>query len=618
VMTAPGRMFAGGPGGDPTGPLVTNPLIDPTTGGYYGAPGAPTQGPTYGSGTPIGTPATVPQPPATGGGDAASAGAAAPAGGSFDYSSLLGLLFDASQSGPFAGLGTYAGLGALGMYEANQARKSNAATIAPITQVGQPLVDAGGKLLTQAQSGTLTPAQQKVVDTSQTQGQTLIDAATPVGKIAAGLFQQYQSGNLKPADQAQLDAQVAQAKQQVLQALGPNADSTMRATYFAEIDNQALMTKNQMLNSYLATGNTEFDQWATTTQAGQQTILEGQKYAVTQVDKTFQQALEAMSLGGSDILAGIQLAVNSNTEISNALQSYFGNLAKAYALQKAGGAASRAGGGAGSPGSSVLNQAGNALKNWLTGGGGPDMGAISSASSGAMADLGTTTAATESGVSSAIEAGNTAWLGTDAGQAALGNVGVTGATDVLGTGAATTAATDLGVGTAGVGGGALGAPGVGAELAGGEFGIPAAAGGAAAGGEAGGAAAGAGLGVGAGAATALGIAALPIAAGLLTSPVTLTGKYWEGLSNSLFQGTSGNTTYDQNTPPDIQKYNAAQQIAEMIQTGQQLPPDLDAWAKENNMYDPAGAAETLKKLSDAAYQATVSRNTGGGGGGRKL
>lgn len=338
-------------------------LGDPSTAGLIGSTGTlpstavpePAQVGTGGATSPTGvaSPATSPTTDTTG----------------TEVSSILGTLFGAPTAGnPLSGIGTYGALAGLGIAQANSAQSSNASTIAPAYQIGQPLVNEGNSLLSQFNNNQLTGPQQQVVNTSQQQGQTLINAATPVGQLAQGLMQQYQSGQLKPADQAQLDQSTAAAKAQIAQALGPNVDSTTLATYNNQIDQQALITKQNMLNSYLATGNTEFDQWAATTQAGQQTILQGQQYAVTQIDQTFSQALQSSSLGGSDIMQGIQLAVQSNTQIADALQSYMGNLAKAFALQKAGGTAAGAAG-AGAAGANAAGAAGGLVSGAMPGGG---------------------------------------------------------------------------------------------------------------------------------------------------------------------------------------------------------------------------------------------------------
>ena len=242
----------------------------------------------------------------------------------------------ASAGGLSPDIGTLLG-GALGLYGASQAQSSNNATISPLNQAAAPFLSAGQQLLGQSMSGQLTPAQQQVVTTSQQQGQTLINAATPAGQIAQQLMTQYQSGQLNTADAAQLQQQVTAAKAQIAQALGPNADSTTLATYYAQIDQQADITKQSMLNSYLATGNQEFDQWATTTEAGQAAIQAGQQYAVTSIDTTFNQALSATGLGSQNISNAIAQTLQSNQQVANSLQSYMSNLTKAYAMSQASG-----------------------------------------------------------------------------------------------------------------------------------------------------------------------------------------------------------------------------------------------------------------------------------------
>jgi hypothetical protein len=240
----------------------------------------------------------------------------------------------ATGAGLSPDIGTLLGAG-LGLYGASQAQSSNNATIAPLNQAAAPFLSAGQQLLGQAMSGQLTPAQQQVVSTSQSQGQTLINAATPAGQIAQQLMTQYQSGQLNQADALQLQQQVTAAKAQIAQALGPNADSTTLATYYAQIDQQADITKQSMLNSYLATGNQEFDQWATTTEAGQAAIQAGQQYAVTQIDNTFNEALSATGLGSNNISNAIAQTLSSNQQVASALQSYMSNLTKAYAMTQA-------------------------------------------------------------------------------------------------------------------------------------------------------------------------------------------------------------------------------------------------------------------------------------------
>lgn len=332
----------------PTGatmPSSTGTALDPAAAGVIGAVPAMATG-------------TMGMPPQVGSGGATSpAGVASPATSPTTDSTLgseLETLFGAPTAGnAMSGLGTYGLLAGLGIYGANQATSSNNSAIAPATAIGAPLAAAGQQMLGGAMSGQLSPLQQQALTTGQQQGKTLVNAATPVGQIAQQYMKQFQSGQLLPADQAQLDQNVASAKAQMLQALGPNVDSTTAATYMNQIDQQALITKQQIQNSYLATGNQEFDQWAQATEAGQATITAAQNQAVSNIDQNFQNAFAASGLGAQTILSAIGMTLQQNTQVATALQSYMGNLTKAFALQKAGGAI--AGGAAGAAAGAVAD-----------------------------------------------------------------------------------------------------------------------------------------------------------------------------------------------------------------------------------------------------------------------
>jgi hypothetical protein len=248
---------------------------------------------------------------------------------------------------PLETTGLLEGIGILG---AGYAQHQTQNTIAPLTNAAAPYIAGGQQLLANAAGSRLDPYAAGAFKTSQQQGAALIQAASPLGKIAQTEMQQYQSGNLKPADQAQLDQSVQAAKAQLIQSLGPNVDSSTLATYTAQIDQQAQITKQQMLNSYLATGNQEFDQWAQTTEAGQQTIQAGYASAVQQIDTTFSQAFQAGSLGGQLISDAVAQQIGSNNQLAGAFGNYTSNLAKAYALMNAAKGIGGGGGGGGAPG----------------------------------------------------------------------------------------------------------------------------------------------------------------------------------------------------------------------------------------------------------------------------
>jgi hypothetical protein len=366
LQEAGASQSVSGPAGAFLGSAASSALSSPS-GGNVVAQANPTFGIDPASASVIGASSTMPALAQVGtGGSTSPPGVASPATSSATDTSTgldaeMATLFGAPTAGSAtSGLGTYGALAGLGIYAADQAQSSNAATVAPAYAMGQPFVNAGQSLLNQGMAGQLTPLQQQALTTGEQQGQTLINAATPVGQIAQQWMTQFQSGNLLPADQAALNQSVEAATAQAQQALGPNVDSTTMATYTAQIQEQALITKQQILNGYLATGNQEFDQWAQTTEAGQATITAAQNQAVQNIDQTFSEAFAASATGQSPIMQAIQDTIQSNTQIANALQSYMGNLTKAFALQKAASTVSGGSGAGGAAGAAGAAGAGTA------------------------------------------------------------------------------------------------------------------------------------------------------------------------------------------------------------------------------------------------------------------
>ena len=126
----------------------------------------------------------------------------------------------------------------------------------------------------------------------------------------------------------------------------------------------------------------------------------------------------------------------------------------------------------------------------------------------------------------------------------------------------------------------------------------------AAAGAGGGSAAGSGLGITPEAGGAIGAAAVPAAiayAGLSTAPYRLSADWWKQMNTSLTQGTSGNSTYDQNTSPAQQEYNAKQSLYRMLQSqggdtaviggasGNNIPQAFKDMAKSYGMLNADGS-----------------------------
>jgi hypothetical protein len=267
--------------------------------------------------------------------------------------------------------------GGIGLSQAKGAQNQSAQFAAQLAALGGPYTAAGQKLLAQQQSGQLTPDKQNVVTTLNKQGQTLIDSGTTLSAIAQTAYQNYQSGTLPPADEQRLKDQVASQKQQVAQQLASAGitDSTILAGQYAQIDNQASITRQQLLDARFATGNQAYDQWLSSTTQGQALQAEASKFAASSLDQMLQQSLQLGSEGMQPIEAAIQLQIQSDAALSGQVNQLLGNLASAYAYQTTGGKPGAAGS---NPLASLGAAAGKALGGFggASGGGGSTSTAI--------------------------------------------------------------------------------------------------------------------------------------------------------------------------------------------------------------------------------------------------
>lgn len=84
----------------------------------------------------------------------------------------------------------------------------------------------------------------------------LSQLGTEAQGVAHQLIQQYQSGALSPGQQASLDQLTQQTKNQVNQYFSSigQSDSTAHMQALAQIDQQAMVFKQQMLDNALSTG----------------------------------------------------------------------------------------------------------------------------------------------------------------------------------------------------------------------------------------------------------------------------------------------------------------------------------------------------------------------------
>jgi hypothetical protein len=263
----------------------------------------------------------------------------------------------------------YAAVAGIGMAQAN-AGEAQAATLSGQQQaLAAPSIGASNQLLQQYQSGTLNPTDAAVVNTGIAQGQSTIASASGLSAIAQTAFADYNSGTLKPGDQAALDAQVASQKQQVAQQLASAGitDSTILAAQYQNIDNQALITKQTILNGYFDTGDSAYNSWLSATTQGQAAITAAQTYASNSLQTYLTNSMQEANIGMGEVNTAIQTQMTTDAQYAAQVSTLMGTLATAYAKQIAGNAsksgtssagttaanaAKAAAGGAGSSGSS--------------------------------------------------------------------------------------------------------------------------------------------------------------------------------------------------------------------------------------------------------------------------
>jgi hypothetical protein len=191
-------------------------------------------------------------------------------------------------------------------------------------------------MLKAQQAGQITPAQQAAADAQTKAGTDILNLPqnSMLSSIATQAYSAFLSGTLKPADQAKLDQSTLAAKQQVAQMLAQNGitDSSVLASQYQQIDNQAMMQKQTMLDSYMATGNSAFDKYVSTTQAGQADIIAGAKYVSQSLEQNLQDALQLTTEGIGPLEQAIQLQMQSDTQLQTNMAELMSGLAQAYSM----------------------------------------------------------------------------------------------------------------------------------------------------------------------------------------------------------------------------------------------------------------------------------------------
>ncbi len=286
----------------------------------------------------------------------------------------------------------YAAIGAIGEAQASTGEAQAQKYSQEQQNLAQPAIAQSNTLLGKYNTGTIDPLSQRLSNTEIAQGSSLLNAPTTTGlsAIANQAFSGYLTGKLQPAQQTQLDQTTAAQKQAVaaqLSAAGITDSSVLQAQY-QQIDDQALITKQNMINSNFATGVTAYDQWLQTTTEGQQTIQAGMTVASNALQTELQNSMQEAGIGIGEMNTAISTQMQTDAEYAGQVSSLLGTLATAYARQAAGNATGSKTGSSvtGIPGvGQAVGAASSALNSPVTGS--TISGLTSGATSGNAADI---------------------------------------------------------------------------------------------------------------------------------------------------------------------------------------------------------------------------------------
>ena len=261
------------------------------------------------------------------------------------------------------GMAPYLAVAGVGIEQANTG-EAQAATYSQEQQnLAQPAITQSNTLLNQYNAGTIDPLSQAQSTSEIAQGNAILNnpQMSQLSTIAQTAFADYASGNLKPADQTQLDQNTAAAKQQVASQLAAAGitDSSVLAGQYQQIDNNAQIQKQTILNSYFATGTSAYDTWLQTTTEGQQTIQQGMAVASNALQTELANSMAEANIGIGEMNTAITTQMQTDAEYANQVSTLLGTLATAYAKSVAGTATSGGGTSAPGGGTTIVNPGGS-------------------------------------------------------------------------------------------------------------------------------------------------------------------------------------------------------------------------------------------------------------------
>lgn len=214
-----------------------------------------------------------------------------------------------------------------GLYAGGKANKQNQGLIDQLSNVANPFISAGQTALKDYQN--LAPLEQQQLNASVTGGTTQVQGAQPLIGLGEQQLNIAGSGNLPPAQEAQLQQQIQAAKAQLAQQYSP--DSTTYQELSAKIDQNAMLTRQQMLAGYQTSGQTTYGLGEAQQTAGQTEIAKAYSDAQTEIDQNLKNALAMATTGLGPLTDAVMLGLQNNKQMQSTMSDLFKSIAGASA-----------------------------------------------------------------------------------------------------------------------------------------------------------------------------------------------------------------------------------------------------------------------------------------------
>lgn len=182
------------------------------------------------------------------------------------------------------------------------------------------LNSTGSNLINQYKSGNLPQWAKSYVDWTSQQATDLINAqpTKALEQLATQNFTDYNSGKLKPADEMALSQQTASQKARVASMLGAagDADSSVLAAQFQQIDNNATIQRQNVLNSYFQTGDTAYNSWINTNMQAAQIKSLGAQFANNVFANMLNEGLQAQEFAANYTATNLNAELTAGTQLT--------------------------------------------------------------------------------------------------------------------------------------------------------------------------------------------------------------------------------------------------------------------------------------------------------------